>query len=458
MQNLKGKFPSISELEKIATISNYLKLYENDQYPVLGVHEIIKNNYKDKNSLVYQSHGIPERITEFFADLVAGDSDKLSFVAGSDDLQKIVDEVVMENDLSERIYDFATSQSIGGVCWLYLWRKDDKTFQITELPADQVFPQGDGSIIVATYKKDPADKDTKQPLCLIQRYSMQGDDCIIERSAWKCDEKGVLMEMYDLKLMATILGRDLIEETTTIQSIGDLPIKEIKNGRKGSDYSGIIPQLSEINERVTQNSTQFLKNLDAKMLLPSEIADENNEVQPFDYILMESKDSPEPKYITNTNPLLSDAREHIMFQIKVIEAVTGVPFWALTKGSAPEKVQSLIIQLNQALRKTERKRSKIRRALQDIFRMIFVLSGKKAEDVIIKFNSSLPTDAVELTDIETSKVTAGLSSRISSIMRLEGYTEEEAKQELARIKEDDIATGMTNPTPDLNFNNDNTQQ
>jgi hypothetical protein len=217
---------------------------------------------------------------------------------------------------------------------------------------------------------------------------------------------------------------------------GELPFRKVSNGKNDkSDYADIIPQMAEINERVTQNSTQFLKNMDAKLQLPKGMADEEGKVQPFDYILMETKETPSASYITNANPLMADAREHIMHELKIIELATGVPMWALTKGSQPDRVETLRIQMFQAIRKTERKRAKLKRAIQDMFRIIFKLEGKEMkDDISIKFSDVLPTDETEATNIETSKVGSGLSSKRSAIMRLEGISVEEAEEELELIR------------------------
>lgn len=438
-------FPSKQELETLSSLLKYKKLYDNKQLEVLGLHDLIKKQYKNQKDLVYIGHPIPSRISEFYGDFVAGDTE-LMVIRVNDESQeheKMLDEIIFENDLKEKVFDIATTQSTAGWTWLYAWLDDNSLVHIDEAAPDQVFPQNDGSIIVATYKIDPEDPMYRRLLLYTQHYQLVGEDVLIERQAFKCDEKGQAVEEIALEIMAVLLGRTL-DPVSTITGLGELPFRKVSNGYKDkSDYADIIAQLAEINERVTQNSTQFLKNVDAKMQVPANVVDEDGVVKPFDYIVVESKDQPTASYITNSNPLISDAREHIMHELKTIELATGVPMWALTKGTQPERVETLRINLFNAIRKTNRKRAKLKRALQDIIRIAFKLNNVDiGKDINISFSDVIPVDESVQTDIETSKVQAGLSSRKSALMRLEGYDEAEADAELEKIKAEDAASGV----------------
>ena len=163
---------------------------------------------------------------------------------------------------------------------------------------------------------------------------------------------------------------------------------------------------------------------------------------------METKDDPEAKYIINDNPLLSEAREHILTQTKMVSFATSVPMFELLKTSTPERVESLRIQLFSAVRRTSRKRSRIVRALKDMFRLGFNMTKIEYKgDIYIKFSDVVPVDELTQAQTEQLKVSSGISSRKSSIMRVEGLTEDEADQELKQIQEEDKIAGVTNPEP-----------
>jgi hypothetical protein len=429
-------------------------LYEGEQYKVLGLHDIIKKQYSKEKDIVYLSNPIPARVADFYGDFVSGDLEKMVIAgdSGKPEVDDFVDETVYENDLKEKMTDIGTRQSEFGYVPLLGWVDEDDIYHIDEIPQDQYFPQGDGSVVIATYKLNPAPMFDKELLLLTKHYELVNGKVLITREAWKCDGKGIVQSVYSLEAMAAIIGRPLVP-TETLE-IDDLPIRQIDNthrSREGygkSDYCDIVPQLAEINERTTQIATQLLKNLDAKMQLPASMFDEDGKVKYFDSVAIESKEDPDAKYITNANPLITDAQEHILGQIKMISFSTAVPMFEILKSTMPERVESLRIQMFQAIRRTNRKRAKISRAINDMFRIGFKLKGiEYDEDITLKFSDVLPSDELNEANTESIKITSGLTSRKSAIMRLEGYTPEEADEEMKQITSEDKIAGVDIQNP-----------
>lgn len=447
------KFPTATERNRIGTLKDYQRLYDNEQYAVLGIHEIIKKQYKNLADLVYLAHAIPARITEFYGDFVSGDVDRMIIQAGTDNVEdeKFVEEIVFENDLKEKVFDIASNQSEFGFTVLVGRVDEENIYHIDEVATDQYFPQADGSVVFATYKSDPADKSGKRLLLYTQHYHMNdaGTAVVIDRQAWTTDDNGVANAKYDLQAMATILGKDSLEETSTIDGLDELPIRQIDNGKRTkwgfgkSDYADVLPQLAEINERSTQISTQFLKNLNAKTIVPATMLDEDGKVPEGDTYAIDSKEDVTPSYLVNTNAMISDAREHILQEAKFVSFTTGVPMFEILKSSMPERVESLRIQLFSAIRKTTRKRAKLIRAIKDMIRIGFKMTGKTFDqDPVIVFGDVLPTDDNLEATTEATKVGAGLSSRVSSIMRLENVTQADAEKELEKINEEANMAGV----------------
>lgn len=455
-----NEFPSVIERARITALRKYQKLYENDQFAVLGIHELIKKHYKNLTDLVYISHGIPARITEFYGDFVQGDVDRLIIQAATGNTadEKFVDDLVFENDLKERISDYAEDQSQYGYVVFLGWVDGSNVFHIDAVPADQYFPQVDGSAIFATYKKDPEDKDQKKLVLHTQHYQKEGDSVFVEHQAWRVNNLGIAIETFSLEEMGKLIGRKLVEKET-LDKIDELPIKQADNGRRTkwgfgkSDYHDIIPQLAEINERVTHVSTVFLKNIDAKMVVPASSLDEDEKtgevkLKQQDVYITETKEDMIPQYITNTNPLLADVREHVSMELKMIEWITGVPMWAITKGAAAEKVESLRIQLFTAVRKSVKKRAKIKRALLDMIRIGAKMTDQSKElqesDSIIDFSEVLPVDEMAQVEAESVKISSGITSKRRAMMRIENYDEDEAEAELEVIKSEDAIAGIGN--------------
>lgn len=443
-------FPTIAERDTITCLGNYAKLYANDSMNVLLIHELIKKQYEKLSDLVYISHALPAYISDFFADFVSGDTDDLQIILDPADKahQDELDTQIYENDLKEQVNDWATNQSEFGFVTLYAYLEDDSSVVYEDIPNDQYFPQGDGSVVIATYRKDPTDPLGKRLILLTRHFQLGSGKVTIDTQCWLTDEKGVNTQTVPLTQWQTVTGR-LFQETDTMD-IDELPFVQADNGRKTkdgygkSDYADIIPQLAEINERRTQLSTQFLKNLDAKMVLPKSLENEDGNPKKFDTIFAEgTEDAAIPRYVSPDNTLFSEAEAHIMSQIRIISTVTGVPLWALTGSSTPERVESLRIQLFAAIRKTHRKRAKLRRAVQDIIRIGFKLQGNElTEDPIIKFGNVLPEDGLIAAETESTLVRSGLSSHRSSIMRINNVTEEDAQKELDVIESENKIAGF----------------
>lgn len=455
-----NKFPNKTELERIETLRKYRKLYENNQMVVLGIHDIIKNQYKNVADLVYLAHSVPARITEFYGDFVQGDVERMSIQVsnGSQADQEWVDGVVYENDIKEKINDYAEDQSEFGFVVFLGYVDSEGVYHIQTVGSDQYFPQADGSVVFATYKTDPEDPDSKRFLLHTQHYQIKDGKVVIEHQAFRTNEQGVAVETYSLEAMSKLVGREL-KETEEIDGLDELPIRQADNGRRTkwgfgkSDYHDILPQLAEINERVTHASTQFLKNLDAKMVVPASAYEQDEEtgeskLKHKEVFIADGKEDVTPTYIINQNPLISEVREHVMGELKFIEWTTAVPMWALTKGSAPERVESLRIQLFGALRKSKKKQAKIRRALLDMFRIGAKMTGQSEDlqqkDLIIEFSDPLPVDEMAQVQTESEKIRSGISSRSSAMKRVENYTDEQVAQEQEKIKAEDQIAGIGN--------------
>ena len=273
---------------------------------------------------------------------------------------------------------------------------------------------------------------------------------LITRQLWDTDVYGVASQVISDLTVAGITD----EPAEQIEGLKQLPIVQIDNGKRtkwgfgASDYAQIIPQLTEINERASHEAVQLLKNLDAKLQLPSgsDLVDENGKVKAFEAIQVADKDTPDMKYVTNDNPLLTDLREHLIMEAKFIALVTGVPLFELLKSAMPDRVESLRIQLFRALRKTAKKRSKIKQAIKQLMSIAFQLKNTELKsDINVRFGDVLPTDKFEEAQTEEIKIRSGMSSRFSAIKRVEGYDDNRVENELKLIQEENVRTGAVNP-------------
>lgn len=460
----KNQFPTTKELLQVNVLGKFEKLYQLRHREVLGLNEVIVRQYKNKKDIVYLAHAIPAMISDFYGDFVQGDEEKLVISAGvgsPDKEVKFIEEFVDDNDLIETVYDLGVGQSEYGYTVVHVYKDEDGKIKKNLINQDQFFPQKDGSIIIATYIKD-IEEAGKPIYVLTQHYQLENGKVKIERQGFKADQNGVVKEDVGVEKLNTLLRTSYKKEDTTLE-IDQVPFVVIPNGRRNkeglgkSDYIDIMPQLAEINERATHISTQLLKNMDAKLVLPKvqpEIGedgkpvDDDGNVKNFDYIMLDGKEHIQGYYITNENPLIDASERHILMQIKMISLVSKVPMGELLKSSMPDRVEAMRIELFGATRKTNTKRAKIKKGLKEVLRIAAKLNGTElTEKPVVEMSDVLPTDTLQIVEAESVKITSGISSKKASMMRVESYTEDEAEAELEQIKKEDLINGVDVDNP-----------
>jgi hypothetical protein len=453
---IQNNFPNNIERKRVQTIRKYEKIHDNDQESVLLLHDLIKKQFKNPKDIIYLSHAIPSRISEFYSDFVQGDADKIAINLigdASEEEEKLFNEIIEDNNIIGNIEEYAYDQSEYGFEVLLGYIDEYNKYRIQVVPKDQYFPQKDGSVIFATYIYDPEDRDKptndKNKLLYTQHYYLENKNVKIERKLWTIDDQGVAKENV-------ALGRAGItdKEEETLEDLGRLPIQQIDNGRRTdwgfgkSDYNDIMPQLQEVNERRTHISTQLLKNLDAKMQLPAidNLKSDDGKLKNFEYLMVEKEDA-EAKYILNDNPLIDATEKHVENQLKFISWVTAIPMFELLKSAMPERVDSMRIQLFGAIRKTMKKRAKISTAVKEMIKIGFIMKTNKEMDtkIEIKYGEVLPSEEITEVEVETAKIDSGLSSRRSAMKRLNNFTDEEVERELEIINKEGINSGAVNP-------------
>jgi hypothetical protein len=441
---LPAIFPTPAEKNRMDIVKKYNDLYENKAFLVLGLHELIKKQFKNLSQLIYIAHSIPSKVSEFYGDFVQGDAKDLSIESqGGQDEKDIVAQAVKDNDLIEAMYDYAVDQSSIGFLILLARLDEDGNLIIESVPQDQYFPQKDGSVIFASYIQVPGSNDPKQLWLYTQHHRMENGQAVIERELWTTDDNGqkkdkLILAQYDANL----------KEFEPLE-IDELDTVQIDNGRQirgfgKSDYADILPQLSEVNERTTHVSIQLLKNLDAKLTGPKGMLDEKGVPVQWEVMERETADAPKPEYVLNENPLIAETYKHVEKQLQYISWFTGVPMFELLSTSAnPERVEALRMRLYSAIRRTDTKRAKLAKGLKDILRVGLKLKGiKEPGDIEIRFGDVLPKDMLADAQVEQIKVQTGLSSKRSAIKRLENYDDEQVDEELQTIEQENRVAGI----------------
>jgi len=450
---IKNSFPNSTERERMKTLEKFEELYDGNQQGVLQLHEIIRKQYRNVSDIVYLGHGIPAKVSDFYGDFVQGDIDKMTLDYVDDDSNvSTFEEIVNNNNIPEKINDWATQQSISGYTVL-LGYVQNNNFYIQEVDPDQHFPQSDGSVIFATYFRDTrninnaVEESDGDLLLYTQLYELDETGVVITRQVWSTEIDGKALNDLGEETLMHFFGAPSNEK---IEGLTMLPIVQIDNGRRTrwgfgkSDYHDITPQLAEVNERRTHIATQLLKNLDAKIELPEkeELKNQDGSLAYFEYIMRADKEEPETRYILNENPLIADTEVHITSQLQMISYITDVPMWALLDSTAPERVESMKIKLFGAMRKTTRKRAKISGGIKKIIEIGFIMLNREMNGKIeLEFSDILPNDELVDAQVEEIRVQSGTSSKRSAIKRLDSSTDEQVDKEMEEIKNETLDSG-----------------
>lgn len=220
-----------------------------------------------------------------------------------------------------------------------------------------------------------------------------------------------------------------------------------------SDYVDIADILQELNDRGSQISIEFVKNLTSKMSLPSsfkasekaqglrKVVDDTLPKKPNpDYILHGHGEQP-AQYITKDGSYLSISIQHyIPMLLNFISLTTTIPTSmlggeALFGGNNP--VGTTEKEFERFYARVSSKQEILYTSLQKIFVAIMRASGKEVKKLpTIKFKKVQTWDVGQRTDIAASQMNMGIMSKISAMQFTMGYDEIEAKEEIKRINEE----------------------
>ena len=450
-------FPRESEQERMNLLGNYRNLYQNDHKDILPLHDKIQKHFESKKSMIYLAHAIPSLITDNYADFVQGDAEEFRVENTNDTSDTFVSDIVANNNLKEEVYNIASVQSQFGYSVLQTYIDNNSDVRIKRVPSNQFFPQDDGSVVIATWKKTNANDDVPNSakyLVLMEHYTLENGAVRIERQIGRTDQTNKIDELLDYDRFIGRFRGDKDEQQTL--EIDEIPFVLINNlnathGMFGeSDYQKIMPQLNEINERASHASLQLLKNLDSRLVLPDieSVKDEQGQASgDVGDTLVVPEESRTPEYLSNENVLLEELREHIMYNLKIISAVSGVPMMQVLKGNMPDRVTALRTKHFRMERKTRSKQSSIAEGIRSAMRIASKLVPNREpidpESITIDFGSVLPEDDTEQVKREQMKIRAGLTSKKSAIMRIENMDADQAEEELDQIRQENRVEGVT---------------
>ncbi|MBT2682651.1 phage portal protein [Bacillus sp. ISL-37] len=467
-------FPPEDHLERI-------EKYRRNKHIIKGNHDLIFNNpYLNGNQqqAVFIASNLPGTIVKKSADFLFGENPVYS--AGKDDSsaeQQAIERIVGENDLDITNYESALGNSYRGDSFYKIrWgqryggklpeSQDPYRVFIEAQKAEYVIPEtlpGDGTSIYAYHIAVPVviENTADQEWILNVESHYPGR---IEYSKYTITPFN--HSRYENAYTEWKIVDELISERRSVDTGVPFPlIVHIPNYSTDDDWQGIddISEnesiFSEIDNRLSKIAEILDKHSDPAMAVPAGTLGEDEKGEPIFHAgrdkIFEVADKSEviPQYIT-WNGQLDAAFKELELLLDHLLIVSELPPVALGKtdsGTSGASGLSIKWRMNSLLAKINRKRQYYNKGLKQVILVAQLLEHAKSDrkpnyEITvpkIQFKDGLPDDDMEQATIKQIR-TGGRStqSQLSAIMELNNCTEEQARIELDRIREEEKAASF----------------
>lgn len=282
----------------------------------------------------------------------------------------------------------------------------------------------------------------------------------------KYNQSYVLSEKYEEwteeqldKLPLFLFNNDLtnihvVEETDTNKTKRDY-YGDIPRFFNQSDYVDLADLFQEINDRWSQISVEFIKNLTSKLSVPAWFAsaqtarnlrkkqnwnDDDLSENP-DYLVHNPWEQPAQYIVKDATYIDVTLDKYFPHLLKLVAIISGVPasmLWASLYAWWNNPVWTTEKEYSTFYSRIEKKQLEIYSPLQKLFNMLVNLYGTTVEELpTIKFKKPTAYDIAERTNTAISQLNAWMMSRKSAIMYTMGYDDSEAEQQLKEIQEEE---------------------
>ncbi|MCK1985176.1 MULTISPECIES: phage portal protein [Peribacillus] len=468
--NVGEYFPPQTHQERV-------ERYRKNKLIFKGDHSLFNNDVLtgEQASLVFIASNLPGTIAKKSADFLFMETPVYS--AGKDSNskeQKAIERLVEENDLHITNYESALSNAYRGdsfykIRWGQkyggLLNEDTDPYRvfIEAQKAGYVFPEtlaGDDTSIYAYHIAVPkvVDGTGDQDWILNVESHYPGK---ITYSKYRMSP--FRNSSFENAVVEWKIQSEIVNEQREISTDVPFPLLvHVPNYSTDEDWQGIddISEneglFAEIDNRLSRIAEILDKHSDPLLIVPSgtlgEDAQGNPTFKTSEHKVVEIMDKSEvvPQYVT-WNGQLDAAFKQLELLLEHLLIVSEIPPVALGKtdsGTSGASGFSVKWRLNPLLAKVSRKRQYYDKALKHVLLIAQLLehakSSQKPDYEVtvpkIKFKDGLPEDAYEQAQI-TQIRTGGkpVQSQLHAIMETHGYTEEQARIELARINEEEAS-------------------
>lgn len=221
------------------------------------------------------------------------------------------------------------------------------------------------------------------------------------------------------------------------------------------DISEHISLFDSINSRITSISNILDKHSDPPLAIPTGLLNVDKDGNTYFNVAVNKvfevlgKEDIIPQYITNSNPLINDAMKELEYTIDYLLATAEIPNMAVglkDNGTSGNSGLAIKWRMNTLLSKINRKRHFMEDAMKRILMVGQMLemgvtrTDYELTEPVINFNDGLPQDETELANRMSIRTNGSQTlSRKTALMVLDGLTEEQADEEIARIEAEEEA-------------------
>ena len=229
--------------------------------------------------------------------------------------------------------------------------------------------------------------------------------------------------------------------TNKRNDVGDIPMYFNQ-----SDYRDLADLFQELNDRGSQISIEFIKNLTSKLSVPAWFKDavtaqalrkwkgEKFATIP-DYIVHNPWEQP-AQYITKDNSYITTSiKDYIPYLLKIIGFLSTVPSSLLTNAIYwwNNPVWTTEKEFQPFYSRVEAKQQRIYSSLQKLFQLLMTYEWRTVELPTIKFKKPATYDVAERTNTAIAQMNAWIMSKESAIAYTMWYDDTEVQEELDKI-------------------------
>lgn len=465
-------YPHPSHESRIERYRDNKKLFMGDHLHVFSKHG--HKLHATHKELLYISVNLASIICKKSADFLFGESLQVS--AGKDDNskeQEALDRLTENNEMNIKNYESAISNAFRGDSFYKVRvgqemggelppELDEYKVIIEAQNAEYVFPEtmlGDANKIKAYHVAVPERiddgirelDDSEWVLHVESHYAGKIEYSKFRLFPIEIDRFG--------EIKSWKIGYEFEEAREAVATGVPMPlVVHVPNFALDDSWAGIDDLtehrslLDEINNRISQISDILDKHADAPIAVPVGTLREDANGNVVYNVAQEKvfeiagKDDVIPQYITNSNPLVTEAFNELDRLIDLLFTVAEIPSVALGRndsGTSGSSGLSIKWRMNSLLSKINRKRQYYDRGLKKVYLIAQLLenaTGIGSYEVTmpkLKFKTGLPKDEMEQANIMAVR-TGGKPtiSQKSAMMQLDDLSEAQVEAEIKRMEEE----------------------